>query len=223
MKTGKSVEDGQLTDEQIGKLYRRVGEIKRRIDEHTIDYVDTMDVLQKVIIEGKSGTMLKLLEKPKWNVWRKIDAQGTLKAEELVERLMNLNPRAKEDETFIKILREHPYLYTNTTKSSFRFVRVTVADLGLTKGGTFRDICKQALSLGLSFCGTAAVYQLRLNYLDQPLNECLNVGMLSITTRLERSIILRLENPKGEFRIGFNLGFEQVLYSSNDEFVFEIQ
>ncbi len=52
-KDGKnSVRDGKLTDEQIGKLDRRKYELIRRINEKTIDYDETSELLQ-ALVEGK--------------------------------------------------------------------------------------------------------------------------------------------------------------------------
>ncbi len=38
-----------VTDEQYGRLMRRLGEVARRVDEGTIDFSDTLDLLQHVI------------------------------------------------------------------------------------------------------------------------------------------------------------------------------
>jgi len=51
-KSGNSVLDGKLTDEQIGKLDRRKNELIRRINEKTLEWDETNTLLQ-TIIEGK--------------------------------------------------------------------------------------------------------------------------------------------------------------------------
>jgi hypothetical protein len=49
-----SVVDGKkLTDEQLGKLQRKLDEIKKRINLGAIRFEDARDLLQKVIIEAK--------------------------------------------------------------------------------------------------------------------------------------------------------------------------
>ncbi len=48
-----AVLDGKMNDDQLGMLHRRVDEIKRRINEDTISYYETVAVLQ-IIIEGKT-------------------------------------------------------------------------------------------------------------------------------------------------------------------------
>lgn len=62
MKTeNNSVVDNKIiTDEQIGKMYRKMNEIIRRIKEGTITYKDSIDVLQEIIIEGKAPSFLNV-------------------------------------------------------------------------------------------------------------------------------------------------------------------
>lgn len=63
MKDGKnSVVNGKLTDEQLGKLSRKFREIEKRINEKTLSFDDVVDVLQRIIIEGKSAYHLKVID-----------------------------------------------------------------------------------------------------------------------------------------------------------------
>jgi len=63
MKTGETVVDEKvkLTDEQIGKIQRKTNEIVRRINEGTIKYQDSLDVMQKIIIENESAIHLDVV------------------------------------------------------------------------------------------------------------------------------------------------------------------
>lgn len=67
MSNGKeeSVLDGKekLTDEQLGKLYRKFSEVIKRINEGVINYEDAKDALQFIIVEGKSSDFLKVINK----------------------------------------------------------------------------------------------------------------------------------------------------------------
>lgn len=63
MKNGEnSVVDGKLTDEQLGKLSRKFREIEKRISGKTLSFEDVVDVLQRIIIEGKSAYHLKVID-----------------------------------------------------------------------------------------------------------------------------------------------------------------
>jgi hypothetical protein len=53
MKTENSVQDGKLTNEQLGGLTRRNNEIIRRINDGTLSYDDAMKLLQGFIIEAR--------------------------------------------------------------------------------------------------------------------------------------------------------------------------
>lgn len=59
METENSVVDKKkLTDEEIGKIYRKTNEIIRRINEGTIPFEDSVEAMQKIIIEGHSLSCL---------------------------------------------------------------------------------------------------------------------------------------------------------------------
>jgi hypothetical protein len=63
MKTEKTVVDekSKITDEQIGKLYKKTNEIVRRVNEGTISYEDAIKVMQEIVIENKSAQHLDVV------------------------------------------------------------------------------------------------------------------------------------------------------------------
>ena len=61
-KKDNSVQDGKLTDEQLGGLTRRVMEIVKRINQKILKWKDVMDVLQLIIIENKTFEHLGVLK-----------------------------------------------------------------------------------------------------------------------------------------------------------------
>lgn len=58
----KSVVDGKLTDEQLGQLYRKMKELEKRINAGTISFIDAMEALQKIIIEGQAAKHLAVIK-----------------------------------------------------------------------------------------------------------------------------------------------------------------
>ncbi|MFA5024863.1 MAG: hypothetical protein WC523_08035 [Patescibacteria group bacterium] len=62
MKTDKTVTDGKLTDEQLGKLHKKLAEIIKRINDGLISYQDAIDVMQYIIIEGKAPLHLEIIK-----------------------------------------------------------------------------------------------------------------------------------------------------------------
>ena len=61
MSNGKTVLDGKLTDEQLGKLQRKFNEVIKRINEQALDYEETSKVLQLIVVEGRTSDFLKVI------------------------------------------------------------------------------------------------------------------------------------------------------------------
>jgi hypothetical protein len=63
MGTGKTVVDKEkLTDAEIGQIYRKTGEIIRRINDGTIDLKNSIEAMQKIIIEGHANEHLQVVD-----------------------------------------------------------------------------------------------------------------------------------------------------------------
>ncbi len=86
MGTEQSVLDGKkLSDAQLGKLHRKFGEVIKRINDETVNHQEALDVLQYIIIEGKSAEHLGVvwkthkivkIESEKLKLRRKLIPQG---------------------------------------------------------------------------------------------------------------------------------------------------
>ncbi|MFZ4631870.1 MAG: hypothetical protein ACOYL8_01525 [Patescibacteria group bacterium] len=63
MKTGNSVKDEKrkLTADEIGKLQVKTNEIVKRIEKGNVSYEDALEVMQSIIIEGKSARHLDVV------------------------------------------------------------------------------------------------------------------------------------------------------------------
>ena len=59
----ESNQTGKLTDEQLGVLSRKLGDIIKGINSNTISYQDAVDVMQNIIIEGQSQSHLRVVKK----------------------------------------------------------------------------------------------------------------------------------------------------------------
>jgi len=59
-------------------------------------------------------------------------------------------------------------------------VKVSVSDLGLTRGAAYRDICDAARRHDLALCPPEVGPALRLAYGDQALDEILRIGMVPV-------------------------------------------
>lgn len=55
-----SVQDGKLTDEQLGAFTRKTNEIVKRMNNHTLNYESAMKLLQDVVIQGNHQKYLSV-------------------------------------------------------------------------------------------------------------------------------------------------------------------
>ncbi len=62
-----------------------------------------------------------------------------------------------------------------------QLVRVTVAELGFSKGARYEAVCERAKICGLRLCPAEVGPALRMQYLDQPFGEWLRIAMEPIT------------------------------------------
>ena len=88
-----------VTDEQYGQLQRRLDEVARRVDEGTILFQDTMDVLQKIVeglnklpttmtIAGRTYEILGFLQ----------EDETSIKGERMVSRVKEMSAHLGEDD-----------------------------------------------------------------------------------------------------------------------------
>jgi hypothetical protein len=218
MKTGNSVPDGTLSDEKLGKLFRRTNEIKRRIEEGTILYSDAIDVMQ-LIIERKSRRALIFSNPPKWKVWKCLDPIS-LDAMHIKTKLLLM---CKEEDNYsLELLSRFPYLFDGVSKHfSLDLVKTSVSELGFDEGATIGEVRLRAQNLGLKLCHPSVAYWLRLDYPDQEKKELLEIGMNPIITPEYKSVAFQIENYKNP-RIGFESENEMRLCFKKDIFIFQI-
>lgn len=70
---------------------------------------------------------------------------------------------------------------TSTERTVVEIVKLTVADLGFPSGCTTTQLFQRATELGLEFCPAELGPHYRLQYMDQPENEYVSIGMEPIT------------------------------------------
>ena len=74
-----------------------------------------------------------------------------------------------------------PAFTASQQETEVDLVVATVAELGLTEGGQYKDICARAVEMGLELCPAEVGPALRLVYDDQPKGEWLIIAMEAIT------------------------------------------
>ena len=78
------------------------------------------------------------------------------------------------------MLRSHDFI-TNKNVESVTLICLTVADLGFIGKATIDKIYQRAEELGLELCPVEVGPHYRLQYQNQPRNECIRVGMKLIS------------------------------------------
>ena len=149
MKTTKVVkEDGKLANELLGQIYRKVGEIVRRIADGTLTVQWVLDELQR-IVEGR-----KVSEIHHWVIWKWVIANIDRTMDELC-RAVEENGYAVEDDFTEKLLKS-PDCKLVEKRTRLGLVAVEASYFGLKRVGDrfvfLGDAYKRAQELGLQFC-----------------------------------------------------------------------
>jgi hypothetical protein len=107
------------------------------------------------------------------------------------------------------------------SKFDLEVVILSAAQLGVgEKGGLRSDILARSQRLGLDLCPPEAAVQLRLQYLDQPLGEFLDVAMGPIATYSGQLVSFSLGNGgAGLILIGYTMTADEIVPQSR-KFVF---
>jgi len=136
----KSVVDGtKMTDEQLGKLTLKFDEIKRRINDGTIPYMEVVDTLQKVVIENKMRQYLEVSQgkaKIVYPVCKWREENGVIR--------FSLTSDGITGEQWITRLESQGIRVSDYAKSilrskSFKPGKPTVYEIAVLKGGLFSD------------------------------------------------------------------------------------
>lgn len=73
-------------------------------------------------------------------------------------------------------LEELHKLIFSSTEEKITLAQKSVGELGFYSGATYEAICRRAKEFGLELCPVEAGPEIRLEYKDQPNNECLRVA-----------------------------------------------
>ena len=99
-------------------------------------------------------------------------------------------------------------------------VLVTVAELGYEKGATLADICKRAIGLGLELCPAEVGPALRLQYMDQPNDEWMIIGMEPIAASRSHLEVFYVDRDGDGLWLDASHSYPDYLWSGYHRFVF---
>lgn len=143
---------------------------------------------------------------------------GGVTKRQLLDRLrdasVSLNDYAHE-------LFDDPGFQTAPHSLNVEVVAVSLADLGLTAGGTFDQIIERSEAHGLKACPLEVAPHLRLTYLDQPIGPYLTVASRELHPETEQPNGFYLRHlDDGLWLRGYESGPENIYAPGFSDFVF---
>lgn len=142
-------------------------ELAKRHPDFRKEIWETLDRLA-----SEQALRLPVIERP---VWKTIQLGTGLKTvNDFCNAIQKAGGRVGD---WAKDIMGKPAFTVSDQPTDIDLIIVTVAELGFPKGATRKDIYAKAQSLGLSLCPPEVGPQLRLQYMDQPNNEYLLIGM----------------------------------------------
>jgi hypothetical protein len=124
-------------------------------------------------------------------VWKQITL-GSYKGVNALREALDA-ARVRRGDSADEILGRPGFLFSNT-KTDVDLVVVSVSELGFDSRTSLGDIYRRARELGLELCPAEVAPLLRLQYLNQPIGEFLNIAMRPIATYRGELIALSVAN-----------------------------
>jgi len=123
-------------------------------------------------LASKQALRLPIIERPAWKTIRL--GTGLKTADDFVQAIKAAGGKVGD---YARDILGKPAFTASNQPTEIDLIIVTVSELGFPKGATRKEIYAKAQSLGLSLCPPEVGPQLRLQYMDQPNNEYLLIGM----------------------------------------------
>jgi hypothetical protein len=175
--TAKAVQDGKLTNELFGQIYRKVGEIVRRVVEGTL------------AVQWVLGQLQRIVQGPGWKVWKTIQI---LTYKTLEECRSSLEGGGFIFTFWAKDLLCCEFSETAEETEEVNFAKITVAELGFNELTPRQKVYERAIEMGLKLCRPTDGPSLRIHYKDQPTKNDLWLAMASIPDSHRNPAILCL-------------------------------
>ncbi len=107
-------------------------------------------------------------------------------------------------------------------KTEVDLILVSVRELGFKDGAGYKEICHKALEFNLDLCPAEVGLQLRLQYPNQPKDECIRVAMepIKCSDFDLRILKLAMRHDGDELGLFVDSGFPDCYCPADDHFVF---
>ena len=187
LRQGRNTEEDMLVIFECTK--DEIAHVPSEISENTKAYVGQ---LEPGIFQKLSPTLEHVYTSfPDKKIKRESVEIGGKSVEQLISEMeaagINISNYAK------RILRNAKEFVPGRSSEEATLIRLTVADLGFKTNATTNQVFERAQALGLELCPLDTGPNYRLKYRNQPLNECIYVGMKQITDSDGRLSVFSLE------------------------------
>lgn len=140
--------------------------------------------------------------------------------EELEKELEKRN--IKKSDYALDMLRSRDFT-TLKNPEEIKLIRLKVRNLGFEDGATTEQIYRKAEEFGLDLCPAEVGPNLRLKYLDQPLNESILIAMKQISNRRDYPRVFYLARANDGLWLRGSWAPPDHRWSSGREFVFSLR
>jgi hypothetical protein len=217
-KRRKIVMANNVTGEMYEKIDGQLFEIKRQIRQKS-GYPYDLEKLQaalQAIIEGE------FLEKIRnFPIWKTIKLGTGLKTADDFRRAFKAG--GYNISSWANNILTKPAFKASETKTKIDLIKTTVRELGFKDGATYKDICAKAKEFGLDLCPAEVGPQLRLQYLDQPMSECLVITMNPITASDGALSVFDVSRGEDCRWLSANYGYPDCTWGAGCRFVFVLR
>lgn len=200
-------------------MVAKYGKWTRGQDEALLNMLGGIDVALKILtcnsvnVAFSDGKAEVTATDPIISIWGTITIGNIARNQfdsTLEKRGMNVSDRSVD-------MMEKSAFTVAEQEEQIELVNVSVAELGFDKATRYDVICARAKERGLELCPPEVGPQLRFQYPDQPLNDCLAVAMEAIC-----SSVFCLERLGDALWLDGSCGYPDSCWDPDDHFVFRV-
>jgi hypothetical protein len=204
----------------MGKLVTvaQVMEIKKMADEKGVD----RQTFQALLDDGTFARVLdgQHIHNKFFPIWKTIKLGTGLHCAEDIQYALN-RKNVYYDECANKMFFSSSFSVSDE-EVDLDLIIVSVSELGLEDKSSRNDVIERALSLGLSLCPAEVGPQLRLQYLEQPRGEWLQVAMEPIYDACGLPSVFTIVHEDDECWLEGNTFRSNTYWSGDAQFVFAL-
>ncbi|MDZ7798600.1 MAG: hypothetical protein U5L76_03185 [Patescibacteria group bacterium] len=215
---GNNPEEGGLTmsRDMLGIAVRKLVTLPNETLGSVCDLLEKLSDPQWVRALKKFLRKENPWEAPRFSVFKTIKL-GNKDTESLQRAIKNAGMKISD---WSRDIMSKPTFTLANSETTVELFTATVAELGFSGHTCFNNICTRIRELGYELCPAEVGPQLRLQYPDQPSNECLYIAMESITDSDGDLELFYVGHGAYGRWLSTNCGLPDFVWSPDHRFVF---